>query len=179
MTGLRPVRRPQKFGFAEWLRLGEHERVVSAVAGMRAAGASYVRTHLSWAEYHQPGGQEWYDWLIPTLGRAFDLLPCFHYTPCLAYTPPSVSRTGRASGAPHRMKDYADFVDHVLSRYGDHFRYVELWNEPNNLLDWTGDMTRTGCCSAKWWEARRTGWSIAAGRPCWAVHRRSIRTGSN
>jgi CDP-paratose 2-epimerase len=22
-----------------------------------------------------------------------------------------------------------------LTRYGDHFRYVELWNEPNNLLD--------------------------------------------
>ena len=92
MTGVRPIRRPQKFGFAEWLRLGEHERVMSAVSGMRGAGASYVRTHLSWAEYHQPGGQEWYDWLIPTLGREFDLLPCIHYTP------PSISRTGRASG---------------------------------------------------------------------------------
>ena len=45
-----------KFGFAEWLRLGEHERVLAAIDGMRAAGASYVRTHLSWAEYHAPGG---------------------------------------------------------------------------------------------------------------------------
>lgn len=130
MTGLRPIQRTRKFGFAEWLRLGEHERVVSAVSGMREVGASNVRTHLSWAEYHAPGGQDWYDWLIPTLGREFDLLPCIHYTP------PSISRTGRASGAPHRLKDYADFVDHVLSRYGDHFRHVELWNEPNNLLDW-------------------------------------------
>ena len=97
---------------------------------MRAAGASYLRTHLSWAEYHAPGGEAWYDWLIPTLGREFDLLPCVHFTP------PSLSRTGRSSGAPHRLKDYADFVDHVLTRYGDHFRHVELWNEPNNLLDW-------------------------------------------
>jgi CDP-paratose 2-epimerase len=130
MTGRRPIRGGQQFGFAEWLRLGEYERVRSAVAGMRDAGASYIRTHLSWAEYHAPGGEEWYDWLIPTLGRAFDLLPCIHYTP------PSISRTGRASGAPEHLKDYADFVDHVLTRYGDHFRYVELWNEPNNLLDW-------------------------------------------
>ncbi len=130
MTGRRPIRPGQQFGFAEWLRLGEYDRVLSAVAGMRDAGASYVRTHLSWAEYHAPGGEAWYDWLIPTLGRAFDLLPCIHYTP------PSISRTGRASGAPQRLKDYADFVDHVLTRYGDHFRYVELWNEPNNLLDW-------------------------------------------
>jgi CDP-paratose 2-epimerase len=127
---LRSIRRAQKFGFAEWLRFGEYDRVISAIAGMRDAGASYIRTHLSWAEYHAPGGEAWYDWLIPTLGRSLDLLPCIHYTP------PSISRTGRASGAPQRLKDYADFVDHVLTRYGDHFRYVELWNEPNNLLDW-------------------------------------------
>ena len=164
MTGLRSVRRPQKFGFAEWLRLGEHERVVSAVAGMRASGASYVRTHLSWAEYHQPGGQAWYDWLIPTLGRAFDLLPC------IQYTPPSISRTGRASGAPHRLKDYADFIDHVLSRYGDHFRYVELWNEPNNLLDWDWryDQDWLLFCEmvggAAYWVEHR-GWKAVLGGP--------------
>jgi CDP-paratose 2-epimerase len=164
MTGVRPIRRPQKFGFAEWLRLGEHERVVNAVAGMRGAGASYVRTHLSWAEYHQPGGQEWYDWLIPTLGREFDLLPCIHYTP------PSISRTGRASGPPHRLKDYADFVDHVLSRYGDHFRHVELWNEPNNLLDWDWrhDQDWLLFCemvggAAHWAEHR--GWKVVLGGP--------------
>ncbi len=164
MMAQRPVRRPQKFGFAEWLRLGEHERVLSAVAGMRAAGASYIRTHLSWAEYHQPGGQEWYDWLIPTLGRAFDLLPCIHYTP------PSISRTGRASGAPHRLKDYADFVDHVLSRHGDHFRHVELWNEPNNMLDWDwrNDQDWRLFCemvgAAAYWVQHR-GWKAVLGGP--------------
>jgi CDP-paratose 2-epimerase len=130
MSGTRQVRGSKKFGFAEWLRFGEYDRVRATIAGMHDVGASYIRTHLSWAEYHAPGGEAWYDWLIPTLGRAFDLLPCIHYTP------PSLSRTGRASGAPRRLKDYADFVDHVLTRYGDHFRYVELWNEPNNLLDW-------------------------------------------
>src|SRR5689334_8452285 len=130
MSAARQVRGSKKFGFAEWLRFGEYERVRATIAGMHDVGASYIRTHLSWAEYHAPGGEAWYDWLIPTLGRVFDLLPCIHYTP------PSLSRTGRASGAPRRLKDYADFVDHVLTRYGDHFRYVELWNEPNNLLDW-------------------------------------------
>jgi CDP-paratose 2-epimerase len=164
MTGMRPIKAIRKFGFAEWLRLGENERVMSAVAGMRAAGASYVRTHLSWAEYHTPGGQAWYDWLIPTLGREFDLLPCIHYTP------PSLSRTGRASGAPHRLKDYADFVDHVLSRYGDHFRHIELWNEPNNLLDWDWrhDQDWLLFCemvggAAHWVEHR--GWKAVLGGP--------------
>jgi CDP-paratose 2-epimerase len=118
------------FGFVEWFRPGEHRRAAAAIAGMAALGARHLRTHLSWADYHAPGGQEWFDWLIPTLGRQIDLLPCIHYTP------PSLSRTGRASGPPRRLKDYADFVDHVLTRYGEHFRAVELWNEPNNLLDW-------------------------------------------
>src|SRR3954463_5574294 len=75
MTSVRPIPLTQKFGFAEWLPVGKHEQVLTAIDGMRAAGASYVRTHLSWAEYHQPGGQAWYDWLVPTLGRAFELLP--------------------------------------------------------------------------------------------------------
>jgi CDP-paratose 2-epimerase len=118
------------FGFAEWFRRGERDRVIEAVKGMRGAGATFLRSHLSWAEYHAPGGQEWFDWLIPILAADFDLLPCVHYTP------PSLSRTGRSSGPPVRLKDYADFVDHVLSRYGEHFGHVELWNEPNNLLDW-------------------------------------------
>lgn len=118
------------FGFAEWFRPGEFERVQSAVEGMKAAGAARLRTHLSWADFHTDEGPDWYDWLIPTLGREFDLLPCIHYTP------PSISRTGTAAGPPTRLQDYADFIDQILTRYGEHFTHVELWNEPNNLLDW-------------------------------------------
>jgi CDP-paratose 2-epimerase len=125
---LRPAH--SRFGFVEWFRPGEYERTEEVLPEIVASGATYLRTHLSWAEYLAPGGREWFDWLLPKLGAEFDLLPCIHYTP------PSLSRTGRTSGAPQRLQDYADFVDHVLDRYGKHFRDVELWNEPNNLLDW-------------------------------------------
>lgn len=121
---------PKPYGFAEWFRPGERARTVHALDGMERAGARYLRTHLSWAEYHAEGGEEWYDWLLPEIGRRFDLLPCVHYTP------PSLSRTGTSAGPPRRLRDYADFVDHVLTRYGQHFEAIELWNEPNNLLDW-------------------------------------------
>ncbi|HEX2525823.1 MAG TPA: NAD-dependent epimerase/dehydratase family protein [Geminicoccus sp.] len=152
-----PQRPPTAYGFVEWFRHGEYDRVQEAVAGMRAAGATYLRTHLSWAEYHVPGGEAWYDWLIPTLGREFDLLPCVHYTP------PSLSRTGHSSGPPRRLKDYADFIDHVLTRYGEHFTHVEIWNEPNNLLDWDWreDHDWLLFCemagAAAWW-IRERGW---------------------
>jgi CDP-paratose 2-epimerase len=127
---LSPTLTRASLGFVEWFRRGEHARVEAAIAGMHDAGARHLRTHLSWAEYHAPGGQEWFDWLIPRLGESFDLLPCVHYTP------PSLSRTGSAAGAPVRLKDYADFIDVMLTRYGKHVRDIELWNEPNNLLDW-------------------------------------------
>jgi CDP-paratose 2-epimerase len=152
-------------GFVEWFRPGEHDRVLATIEGMRAVGAAFIRTHLSWATYHTPEGAPWYDWLIPTLGRDFDLLPCVHYTP------PSLSRTGRSSGPPRRLKDFPDFVDHVLTRYGDHFRHIELWNEPNNLLDWDWreDPGWLLFCemigAAAHWTQRR-GWKPVLGGPC-------------
>src|SRR5918992_2382599 len=122
--------RTTPFGFVEWFRPGEHNRVLRVLAGISATPARHFRTHLSWADYFAPGGQEWYDWLIPTIARQIELLPCIHYTP------PSLSRTGRSSGAPRRLRDYADFVDTVMTRYGAWLTQVELWNEPNNILDW-------------------------------------------
>lgn len=122
--------RAQTFGIAEWFRPGEYARVDESLRQLKGLGAARLRTHLSWADFHMPEGPAWYDWLIPRLARQLDLLPCIHYTP------PSLSRTGSTSGPPERLQDLADFVDLVIDRYGEHFTHLELWNEPNNLLDW-------------------------------------------
>jgi len=156
---------PPAFGFAEWFRPGEYARTEQAIEAMAAAGATHLRTHLSWAEYHTAGGPGWYDGLLPKLAARFELLPCIHYTP------PSLSRTGTAAGAPHRLQDYADFVDHCLTRYGRHFRAVELWNEPNNLLDWDWreDPDWQLFCevvgAAAYW-AKQRGFTTVLGGPC-------------
>ncbi|HEV7275210.1 MAG TPA: NAD-dependent epimerase/dehydratase family protein [Devosiaceae bacterium] len=165
MSEGRPVRGAGKpFGFVEWFRPGEYQRVETMLPAIVASGASFLRTHLSWAEYLAPGGEEWFDWLLPKLGGALDLLPCVHYTP------PSLSRTGRTSGAPRDLKSYADFIDHVLSRYGEHFTHIELWNEPNNLLDWDWreDADFQMFCEmvggAAYWAGQR-GWKPVLGGP--------------
>jgi nucleoside-diphosphate-sugar epimerase len=153
------------FGVAEWFRPGEHTRVDHALDHLEALGATSLRTHLSWADYHAPGGREWYDWLIPRLAERIHLLPCIHYTP------PSLSVTGTTSGPPRRTRDLADFVDHALDRYGRHFDHVELWNEPNNLLDWDWRVdpewttfTEMIGAAAHWAEAR--GCRAVLGGPC-------------
>lgn len=152
------------YGFVEWFRPGEYEWAEETLPGLLDSGASFLRTHVSWAEYLAPGGEEWFDWLIPKIGPAIDLLPCIHYTP------PSMSRTGKTSGPPHDLKAYADFVDHVLTRYGRHFEHIELWNEPNNLLDWDWrlDTDFQMFCEmvggAAYW-AQKRGWKTVLGGP--------------
>jgi CDP-paratose 2-epimerase len=155
----------RRIGFVEWFRRGEYDRVRATMAGMREVGAARIRTHLSWAEFHTADGSAWYDWLIPTLGSAFELLPCVHYTP------PSLSRTGRTAGPPRRLRDFADFVDQMLTRYGEHFSHIELWNEPNNLLDWDWREDRDWLlfcemvgAAAHWTQQR--GWQAVLGGPC-------------
>lgn len=152
-------------GFVEWFRPGMADHAEAVIRELRDAGVGHLRTQLSWAEWHMPGGPEWYDWLLPKLGPHFDLTLCF------AYTPPSISRTGRSSGAPVRLRDYADFVDAMLTRYGDHVGTVELWNEPNNLLDWDWRIDPNHSLfsemvgAAGYWAMQR-GFRTALGGPC-------------
>lgn len=119
-----------RHGVVEWFRLGDHDRVDPALDRMQALGFGHLRTHLSWADYHAEGGRDWYDWLIPRLAARVRLLPCVHYVP------PSLSETGRSNGPPRELDAYAAFVDEILTRYEGCFGEIELWNEPNNLLDW-------------------------------------------
>ncbi|MDQ0457844.1 NAD-dependent epimerase/dehydratase family protein [Rhizobium paknamense] len=160
-----PTSRDRAFGFVEWFRPGEYERTERVLKDILGTGAGYLRTHLSWAEYLAPGGEEWFDWMIPKVASQIELLPCIHYTP------PSLSRTGRSSGAPMVLKDYADFVDHMLTRYGEHFTHVELWNEPNNLLDWDWredpdfDLFCEMVGGAAYW-TRHRGFKPVLGGPC-------------
>jgi CDP-paratose 2-epimerase len=42
----------------------------------------------------------------------------------------------KTAAPPREPKAYADFLDLMMTRFGAHFEWVELWNEPNNLLDW-------------------------------------------
>lgn len=125
------AKRPQlDVGVSEWLRLGEHERVERLLDDLRALGVRRLRIGFSWADYHAPGGAEWYAWLLPRLSAQVEILPCFHYTP------PSLGIVPKSSSPPRNPKDYADFLDTIVTRHGDHFEWVELWNEPNNLIDW-------------------------------------------
>lgn len=117
-------------GMLEWFRPGEHDRVDRVLADLRTLGVQEIRTGISWADWHAPEGEAWYAWLFPQLTRHGNVLPCF------LYTPPSWGLAPKTSAPPVRPQAYADFIDLMISRFGKHFEWVELWNEPNNLRAW-------------------------------------------
>jgi CDP-paratose 2-epimerase len=117
-------------GAVEWFRVGEHERVERALDQLRRLGIRHLRTGVSWADWFTEGGADWYSWLLPRLSCEVEVLPC------VLYTPPSLGVAPRTSSPPKNPKDYADFLDVLVSRLGKNFEYVELWNEPNNLSEW-------------------------------------------
>ena len=119
-----------KVGILEWFRPGETDHVERTLAWARQLGVRFLRTGMSWADWYRPGVTDWYDWLWPKLARQLEVMPC------LVHTPPTLGREPRVSSPPRDLQAYADWCDQMLTRYGAHFEYLELWNEPNNLSEW-------------------------------------------
>lgn len=122
------------FGLCQWFHFRDYQLLDLTIETLASLGVRHLRTGLSWADYHRRGGEEWYDWQMHRLREADleILLSVWH-------TPPSISmdpEKGSASIPPARTRDYADFIDKVIDRWGDCFTALELWNEPNNPLKW-------------------------------------------
>ena len=117
-------------GIVEWFRPGQYAEVEEALEDFKKLGIKHLRTGVSWAEWYVEGAQEWYDWLFPKLAQHVEILPCF------LYTPPSIGEMQKVSSPPKDKKAFADFIDVMITRYGDYFEWVELWNEPNNIVEY-------------------------------------------
>ena len=123
-----PERRAE-LGLCQWFHFQDHAALARCVALLRELGVRHLRTGISWADFHRPGGEAWYREVLDALRPLEVLLSIWH-------TPPSLSEDGRCAAPPRRLQDYADFVDQVITLYGDRFAALELWNEPNNLYKW-------------------------------------------
>jgi CDP-paratose 2-epimerase len=123
-----------KIGLVEWFRPGEYERVESVLAQAKALGIREMRTTVSWADWYTSQGDGWYAWLLPRLAADLNVLPCF------LYTPPSLGIAPKFSSPPQTPKAYADFIDVMITRFGNLFDWIELWNRPNHPDQWDSRM---------------------------------------
>jgi len=149
-------------GILQWFHVGEYERVEDTLRDLKTLGITHLRTGISWADYYTKEGPDWYDWLLPKLAGEVQILPCF------LYTPPSIGIEHKTSSPPKGPKKYADFLDVFITKYGQHFDWVELWNEPNNrseydyTLDSNWDIFSEMIIFAAYW-AKKLGKKVALG----------------
>jgi CDP-paratose 2-epimerase len=121
-------------GLVEWFRPGEYERVDSVLEKALALDIREIRTGISWADWYTSEGDGWYAWLLPRLAAQVNVLPCF------LYTPPSLGIAPKFSSPPRTPKSYADFLDVIITRFGDLFEWMELWNRPDLPSEWDSRM---------------------------------------
>lgn len=148
-----------RFGICQWFHLGDDRLLEATVGALDRLGVRHLRTGISWADWHRPGGRAWYDRQMRTLAEADleILLSVWHTPPSLSVAP----ELERCSVPPARTKDYADFIDLVIDRYGDLFQHLELWNEPNNPYKWDPAFDPDGqryaelVCNAGHWARQR------------------------
>ena len=119
----------RQFGVCQWFHFQDHESVLRTASLLRELGVRHLRTGISWADYFRDGGPEWYDWQMKQLANFEILLSIWH-------TPPSISEGNACNCPPRRLRDYADFIDTIITCYGERFDALELWNEPNNRYKW-------------------------------------------
>ncbi|MFP4292054.1 MAG: GDP-mannose 4,6-dehydratase [Cyclobacteriaceae bacterium] len=124
------VDRKPLLGILEWFHQEDKEHVEKVLHQMEEIGIRELRTGISWADFHAEGGVAWLDWLIPKLAEKVKILPC------LLYTPPSIGLVPKTSSPPLYPEYYAHFVQTIIKKYGQHFEWIELWNEPNNTSEY-------------------------------------------
>jgi CDP-paratose 2-epimerase len=118
-----------RLGVCQWFHYEDYAGLEQAVRRLRELGIRHLRTGISWADYFRPNGPAWYDAMMSALAEFDVLLSVWH-------TPPSISEGGTCASPPRRLRDYADFIDRLITDYGSAFTHLELWNEPNNRLKW-------------------------------------------
>ena len=73
-------------------------RLAQAVHLLPDLGVRQLRTGISWADLHRPGGRDWYDRMFAALAGVEGL----SLLVSLWHTPPSISANGRTNGPPMR-----------------------------------------------------------------------------
>ncbi len=120
-----------QIGICQWFHYEAYSDLQRTIILLQELGIRHLRTGISWADYLRPNGRAWYDWQMAQLHAAG-----FHILLSVWHTPPSLAEGGQSGHPPHRLRDYADFIDLIITRYGDQFAELELWNEPNNRYKW-------------------------------------------
>lgn len=99
-----------RLGICQWVHFQDEERLAGTVEWLRRLGVEKVRTGLSWAEWHLPQAERWFD-------RIVEAMEPFDVTVTLCFTPPSIGLREHHTSPPRDVREFATFARWVADRY--------------------------------------------------------------
>jgi beta-xylosidase len=99
----------EDFGICQWFHF-EDPRLDSAVCWLKRLGVTHLRTGLSWADWHRPNAERWFD-------RQMRALEPFDVTLTLCFTPESAGVRPHYTSPPKDVGEFADFCARMVRRY--------------------------------------------------------------
>jgi beta-xylosidase len=100
-----------ELGICQWFHF-EDPRLESAARWLRKLGVRQLRTGLSWADSFRPGADAWFD-------RQMSMLDGFDVTLTFCFTPEAYAITPHHTSPPKDVRQFADFCNRMMRRYGD------------------------------------------------------------
>jgi beta-xylosidase len=97
------------FGICQWFHFDDH-RLDDAVCWLKRLGVKHLRTGLSWADWHRPNAETWFD-------RQMKALEPFDVTLTLCFTPESAGVRPHYTSPPRDIDEFADFCAGMIRRY--------------------------------------------------------------
>lgn len=132
--GAQPEDVADRLGVCQWFHYGDERMLRASVEALAELGVRHLRTGISWADFHRPEGQAWYDLQMRVLAEAGleTLVSVWHTPPSISLDPPLLS----SAVPPASPERFAHFIDQVIQLYGWAIDSIEIWNEPNNPYKW-------------------------------------------
>ena len=96
-------------GICQWFHFEDH-RLDDAVRWLRDLGVTYIRTGLSWADWHRPDALAWFD-------RQMRALESFDVTVTFCFTPEHEGIWEHHTAPPKRPEAFAEFCAAMIRRY--------------------------------------------------------------
>ena len=97
------------FGICQWFHF-EDPRLESGVCWLKKLGVRHLRTGLSWADWHRPNAEAWFD-------RQMKALEPFDVTLTFCFTPEHAGVRPHHTSPPRDVHEFADFCARMIRRY--------------------------------------------------------------
>jgi beta-xylosidase len=98
-----------ELGICQWFHY-EDPRLDDAVRWLRKLGVKRLRTGLSWADWHRPNAEVWFD-------RQMAALDDFDVTITYCFTPGSRGVRDHYTSPPQQVEEFAAFCEAMTRRY--------------------------------------------------------------